>query len=138
MYKLNLQVVKESFAHRNPEQELVYLRIAWAITLLKKEKNQIEAVYKIALELAQKTDNDVVNQLSEQDVKQQQVKVFCMCGGGFLGRFAAEQPNNFYIDDRVGRLQYAKTSIYKEVLKLNRMAKEGIGRMPDFHYCGVF
>lgn len=53
-----------------------------------------------------------------------QVRVYTMCGGGFLGNFAATQPGDFYIDDRVGRLPYNKKEIYLAVEHLKRMAEE--------------
>ena len=52
-----------------------------------------------------------------------QVAVYVMCGGGFLGSFAAEQPADFYIDDRVGRLPYGRTDIYRAVETLSKIAK---------------
>jgi len=39
-----------------------------------------------------------------ESIPSMQVAVYVMCGGGFLGRFAAEKPMDFYIDDRVGCL----------------------------------
>lgn len=53
-----------------------------------------------------------------------QVRIFTMCGGGFIGHFAATQPADFYIDDRVGKLPYKKKEIYLAVEHLRRMADE--------------
>lgn len=73
-----------------------------------------------------------------------QVAVYVMCGGGFLGRFAAEQPADFYIDDRCGRLPYTKTEITQAV-EILKVAAEKLGvdphhmpEMPRFHNMGVF
>jgi len=73
-----------------------------------------------------------------------QTVVYVMTGGGFLGRFAAEQPADFYIDDRVGRLPYRRKEIMQAVQVLAAIA-EGRGlnphkmpKMPDFHNCGIF
>ena len=73
-----------------------------------------------------------------------QVAVYVMCGGGFLGRFAAEQPMDFYIDDRVGCLPYSREEIYQavETLKTIVIAKgmdpHRLLTMPSFHNMGIF
>jgi len=73
-----------------------------------------------------------------------QTAIFVMCGGGFLGRFAAEQPADFYIDDRVGRLPYARKEIIQAVETLVTIAKvNGLDphRLPEikqFHNMGIF
>ena len=73
-----------------------------------------------------------------------QVAVYTMCGGGFLGAFAAEQPSDFYIDARVGRLPYPKKEIYQAVKTLATIAKANglnpakMPRMPVFHNSGIF
>lgn len=73
-----------------------------------------------------------------------QVAVFVMCGGGHLGRFAAEQPEKFYIDDRVTRLPYPKREIYQAVETLKTIAiangldHNKMPEMPRFHNMGVF
>ena len=73
-----------------------------------------------------------------------QVAVYVMCGGGFLGRFAAEQPMDFYIDDRVGCLPYSREEIYQAVETLktiviaNGMDPHRLLTMPSFHNMGIF
>ncbi len=73
-----------------------------------------------------------------------QVAIYTMCGGGFLGRFAAEQPADFFIDDRVGRLPYKKEEIYQAVEILKTIAESNgidphkMPPMPSFHNMGVF
>lgn len=52
-----------------------------------------------------------------------QVAVYVMCGGGLLGRFASQQPADFYIDDRVGQLPYAKPKILEAVQVLAAIAQ---------------
>ena len=72
-----------------------------------------------------------------------QVAVYVMCGGGFLGKLASEQPADFYIDDRVGRLPYSKSAITQavEVLRVHA-EKEGLDTHNlagvGFHTCGTF
>lgn len=73
-----------------------------------------------------------------------QTAAFVMCGGGMLGRMAAEQPADFYIDDRVGGLPYPKLTIEQTVSVLCVLA-DVLGldahRLParrDFHACGIF
>lgn len=79
-----------------------------------------------------------------EKLKAHQAAVCVMCGGGFLGRFAAEQPADFYIDGRVGRLPYPKKAIEQAVETLATVAEEAgldahhLPKMPSFHNCGVF
>jgi len=67
-----------------------------------------------------------------------------MCGGGFLGHFAAEQPSVFYIDSRVGRLPYSRRAIEQAVAVLVELAKKAgldpchMPKMPAFHNCGTY
>lgn len=73
-----------------------------------------------------------------------QVAVYVMCGGGFLGRFAAEQPASFYIDDRVGHLPYKRPEILQAVKTLCTIARANnidpahMPEMPQFHNMGIF
>jgi len=72
-----------------------------------------------------------------------QLIVFVMCGGGAIGRFAAENPADFYIDARVPVLPYSKQEILQVVMFLKIVAEtNGLDahnmRMPDFHAMGVF
>lgn len=77
-----------------------------------------------------------------QDAKNLQIAVYVMCGGGLLGISAAENPKDFYIDDRVRKLPFPKRQIkqavkvlgiYAEVLDWKEMPKCG-----NFHNCGIF
>jgi hypothetical protein len=73
-----------------------------------------------------------------------QVALYVMCGGGFLGHFAAEQPADFYIDDRVGRLPYSRKEIIKAAGTLTTIAKahglnpHNLPPMPLLHSFGIF
>ena len=72
-----------------------------------------------------------------------QTAVFVMCGGGFLGRFATEQPADFYIDDRVSKLPYSRKVIKQAVAVLCAHAEnEGLDThnlsFAGFHNCGTF
>ena len=79
-----------------------------------------------------------------RDIGTLQVAVYVMCGGGFLGRFAAEQPADFYIDDRCGRLPYRRKEVMQAVGVLAACAQDRgldphhLPAMPDFHACGVW
>lgn len=69
--------------------------------------------------------------------------IFAMCGGGLLGRSAVEQPADFYIDDRVGKLPYPKKAIVQAVKTLVTVATlNGLNphnmKMAEFHNCGIF
>lgn len=72
-----------------------------------------------------------------------QVAVFTMAGGGVLGGFAATQPAQFYIDDRVGKLPYGSRAIENAVKVLATLADAaGLDpkalERPRFHNLGVF
>ncbi len=72
-----------------------------------------------------------------------QVAIYVMCGGGFLGSFAVENPREFYIDDRVYGLPFSRTKIYRAVSVLTvyfdlLKIKRGDARKCRFHSCGVF
>ena len=79
-----------------------------------------------------------------ETIKSMQTAIFIMCGGGHLGKFAAEQPAKFYIDDRVSRLPYPKKAIYQAVETLatiaraNNLDPEHLPEMPRFHNMGIF
>lgn len=81
-----------------------------------------------------------------EKLRSQQVAVYVMCEGGLLGRFAAEQPADFYIDMRVSRLPYGRRKIEQAVAVLVVLAKlcgfSGKGtdmpKMPDLHGSGIW
>ncbi len=79
-----------------------------------------------------------------ESIPPMQTAVYVMCGGGFLGRFAAEQPMDFYIDDRVGCLPYSREEIYQAVETLktiavaNGMDLHRLPAVPRFHNMGIF
>lgn len=84
-----------------------------------------------------------------RELAQLQLAVYVMCDGGLLGRFAAQQPGDFYIDSRVGRLPYSQTkimqviavmNIYCEVLGLNPRNVHDVELRPffDAHASGVW
>jgi hypothetical protein len=83
--------------------------------------------------------------------RQLQLSVYVMCGGGFLGRFAAEQPADFYIDDRAATAfpseviyQAVKVlEVYANVLELDphnlQPSKElNLHSFMNHHNCGIF
>jgi hypothetical protein len=77
------------------------------------------------------------------EMEQLQVAVYVMCNGGFLGRSASEQPESFYVDDRVKKLPYSRRQIVNAVRVLHVYQMElGFETMPrakiDFHNCGVW
>lgn len=102
-----------------------------------------------------KLDFDVVrssikNRVSEspqhamRELQDLQISIYTMCGGGFLGKSAASQPKDFYIDLRVGKLPYSKKAILQAVKVLSIYAEE-LGLDPNrldfhsgFHACGIF
>lgn len=74
----------------------------------------------------------------------QQVMVYVMAGGGFVGRLAAEQPADFYVDDRASRRPYPLGSLYQAVNVLQAMAEalglnpHNLPAMPNIHASGIF
>ena len=80
---------------------------------------------------------------SERPIGNQQLVVYVMCGGGMLGRLAAEQPADFYIDSRYGRLPYKKAEILQAVQVLATIASargldpHNLPSLPGFHACGI-
>jgi hypothetical protein len=105
-------------------------------------------MYILNMEAVKESLHDWINRpLSDhpnQQVALMQVVVFVMCGGGLLGRFASEQPADFYIDDRVGRLPFGKKEILQAVKVLELAAIEAgfdprkMPEAPRFHNMGVF
>ena len=79
-----------------------------------------------------------------RDIGTLQTVVKVMCGGGYMGYFAATQPADFYIDDRCGRLPYRRKEIMQAVRVLAAIAEargldpRHLPEPPDFHFCGVF
>lgn len=79
-----------------------------------------------------------------ESIRAHQVVVYVMCGGGLLGRSAAQQPIDFYIDDRCGRLPYSRREIVQAVATLATLAEaagldpRNLPRTPAFHNCGIF
>jgi hypothetical protein len=99
-----------------------------------------------------KLDNEAVKQsfnTSEgggwgaETIPAMQVAVYVMCGGGFLGRMAAEQPADFYIDSRAGG-KYSNREIMQAVQVLviaagvHGMDPHNMPAMPRFHNMVVF
>jgi hypothetical protein len=79
----------------------------------------------------------------QREMVRLQNAVYIMCGGGRLGRFAAEQPLDFYIDPRVCKLPYGRKDITKavDVLKIYVaiLGKDAIkSDYADFHNCGIW
>lgn len=83
--------------------------------------------------------------------RQLQLTVYIMCGGGFIGRFAAEQPEDFYIDDRAATVFPNKViyqavnvlKIYAKILQLdphnlNPSKEMNLGFFMNHHNCGIF
>jgi len=79
-----------------------------------------------------------------ESVPHMQTAVFVMCGGGFLGSFAATQPGKFYIDGRVGSLPYTRKEIYQAIETLctiaiaNGLDPNRLPERPQFHNMGIF
>ena len=94
------------------------------------------------LELAERVREDPARYRDELPHIQTAVSV--MCGGGFLGDFAATQPADFYIDSRMGQLPYGKRDI-RQAVEVLQVIAQSIGLDPHslpaqrhFHNCGVW
>ena len=72
-----------------------------------------------------------------------QVAVYVMCGGGHLGRWAAENPAAFYMNDSVRRLPYSRDEVRRSVATLARIAQahgfnpHDLPCMPLLHSFGI-
>lgn len=77
-------------------------------------------------------------------IQSMQVALYVMCGGGLLGKSAAEQPGSFYIDERCGRLPYGRRAVKGAVRQLVALAKasgldpNNLPPMPRFPNCEAF
>lgn len=77
-------------------------------------------------------------------IRGQQVMVYVMTGGGFIGRSHAEQPKSAYIDDRVSKRPYSRKAISNATTVLILMAEiagldpNNLPAMIDIHNSGVF
>jgi len=77
-------------------------------------------------------------------IQTMQVVVYTMAGGGQLGALASEQPADFYIDARVGKLPYKRKEIYQAVKTLATIAEANgldpcrLDPIPPFHNMGIF
>jgi len=97
----------------------------------------------LKLDLAEVVWDDV-HYRPTRDIGTLQIVAYVAAGGGMLGRSAAEQPADFYIDARSGRLPYGRRRITQIVAVLAAIAEargldpHHMPTMPDFHSCGVF
>lgn len=112
----------------------------------------------VDLEQAEERLTELLNETSRELMldrcRQLQLTVYVMCGGGFLGRNAAEQPEDFYIDDRASTAYHPKAiyqsvkvlCIYAKILGLDPRNLDPTSELfPDkgwnfmqHHNCGVF
>lgn len=79
-----------------------------------------------------------------EEMQALRVAVYTMIGGGMIGNFAVNQPNDFYIDSRVGKRPYKNRDILQAVsvlalyFKVLKYTHANVPQMPMFHNCGVF
>lgn len=137
--------IREKLVHRNVD-EIGYLMIVEE-TLAgarkkKREAQKVGRVIDIFCDVRGVSRSQV--KIDRNSIGAHQVRVFYMAGGGFLGRFAAEQPFQFYIDDRVGDLPYTRKAIYRAVKELTARAEQQgldpsrLPEMPRFYHCGTY
>lgn len=87
---------------------------------------------------------DWKNKKGRQAIRDLQIVVYVMVGGGLLGRSAAEQPKGFYIDARIPKRPYPYKAVYQAVRVLARLAEingmdpNKLPEMSNFPGCGVF
>jgi hypothetical protein len=93
------------------------------------------------------TDEQVeshVEYMKDIPISTLQTVIYVACGGGFIGRLHAEQPQSAYIDLRVGKLPYTSTEIGNMRRVLVALAKSrdldpnDLPKMPNFSNLGVF
>jgi len=98
----------------------------------------------VVKDCAEKYSKDIDGLWNKQTIPFLQVAVYTMIGGGLLGRMAAEQPADFYIDSRVGKLPYPKRDILQAVAVLaiiaeaNGLDPHNLPKLPPFHNLGIF
>jgi hypothetical protein len=72
-----------------------------------------------------------------------QIAVYVICGGGHLGRLAAENPAAFRMEDTVRRLPYSRDEVRRSVATLARIAQahgfnpHDLPCMPLLHSFGI-
>jgi len=93
------------------------------------------------------TDEQVESQveyMKDIPISTLQTIIYVACGGGWVGRQHAEQPQSAYIDLRVGKLPYTRTEIGNMRRVLVALAKsrdldpDDLPKMPNFSNLGVF
>jgi hypothetical protein len=124
----SLIVMRETLKGAKPSKK----RNGWIAT--------IEAVLARALKVAGMKREPPVDM---NDVELRRVRLYCMAGGGFLGKFAADQPGVFYIDDRASAGSgYSDDTVMKEVKKfakdIGADRNTVLGPMYDMHSCGIY
>lgn len=73
-----------------------------------------------------------------------QVVLYVAVGGGRIGKLFAENPEEAYIDSRVGRRPYSRKEIENirqclvELAIARGLNPRALPPMPDFHNCGVW
>lgn len=144
IHKLDMEHTRKLLQERhtlgNLVKEIPALTVAAEDTPSPKARANVEKVLRLALEVAGLERPN----LDPESIPQQQVRVYVLCEGGFLGAFAACQPADFYVDDRCGFSGRAKRKIYREVERLKLMAEKAklnphdMPSYPAFHNCGVF
>ena len=122
-----------------------------------RSRSEVE-LREVDLDNAEERLTELLNETSRELVldrcRQLQLTVYVMCGGGFLGRFAAEQPKDFYIDDRASTVYPAKAiyqavkvlEIYAKILGLNPSSLDPTSELfpgkgwnfCQHHNCGIF
>src|SRR5262245_62510993 len=100
--KLNLPAILENLRYREERGQLVaqlpLMRILHDEAPTPRDKQTVAVILELALEVA----GIGVIPLNPDSITEQQVRVYAVCHGGVVGRFAAEQPQDFYLDDRAG------------------------------------
>lgn len=103
------------------------------------KKEQALRVFEIACGAFNVKESEVMSVASDESVAQQQVLVYVLCDGGFLGSSAAEQPEDFYVDERVTFGYKRIKRIENEVAKLLKLLhRQKAPPRPVFHNCGAF
>jgi hypothetical protein len=83
------------------------------------------------------------NRFGPEIVPYHQIAIYVICGGGPIGLWAAENPADFYLDDRVGRLPYIRADIRRSVATLAKIAQargfnpHDLPTMPILHSFGI-
>ena len=143
--------LRESLKRRNLIEELLCYRILHDTMLESGSKwtpqhvSNVDVLIAVACNILG-LDPKALPPINKDTLLYHQVRVWGLLGPGwmFMYAFAAEQPADFYFDDRTGTTAFSKRHIEHEIAKFAKWAKDHhlnpkrLPPCPTFHNCGIF